>query len=215
MHMKKIIALLCSLFFLTGCITINNNTEITGNSESDKNENSAPSITGSPDLTVENNSYYRFLPVASDTDDDSLTFSITNKPEWASFDTTTGELYGTPEQAIEYKDITISVSDGINTSQLDSFDISVTAELQFDIQISWEKPLENIDGSLLDNISKYKIVYGEASDNMENSVYFDSDTTIGTIENLSTGNYFFKMITITKSEIESDMSETFYFNVSN
>jgi hypothetical protein len=58
--------------------------------------NSAPVITGTPATAVTAGSAYSFIPAASDGDGDTLTFSIVNKPSWASFSTSTGELSGTP-----------------------------------------------------------------------------------------------------------------------
>ncbi len=92
-----------------------------------KKINHAPTISGTPATTVDAESLYRFTPTASDTDNDRLLFSITNKPSWASFDTATGELSGTPlnEDAGVTSDIVISVSDGIATASLPAFSIEV------------------------------------------------------------------------------------------
>lgn len=46
--------------------------------------NYPPTISGSPATRVNAGSSYSFTPIASDPDDDPLTFSITNKPSWAS-----------------------------------------------------------------------------------------------------------------------------------
>ncbi len=64
-------------------------------------------------------------------DGDALTFSIANKPDWASFDAATGLLNGTPPPAAvgTNSDITISVSDGQATVSLAPFSISVEAPL--------------------------------------------------------------------------------------
>ncbi|MDO6501030.1 Ig-like domain-containing protein, partial [Photobacterium sanguinicancri] len=58
--------------------------------------NTAPEISGTPDTSVYQNSEYSFISVANDIDGDDLTFSITNKPTWAEFNTSTGALTGTP-----------------------------------------------------------------------------------------------------------------------
>ncbi|MCH4293505.1 Ig-like domain-containing protein [Shewanella sp. 3B26] len=90
-------------------------------------ENSAPVISGSPATSIDQNAAYEFIPVGSDPENDGLTFSIQNKPSWASFDTTTGMLSGTPAQADvgTVGNIIISVSDGKLTSDLPAFDIQV------------------------------------------------------------------------------------------
>jgi hypothetical protein len=70
---------------------------------------------------------YNFQPQASDPDGDALTYSISNKPAWASFSSTTGRLSGTPGSgtAGTYSGITISVSDGTLSASLPAFAITV------------------------------------------------------------------------------------------
>src|SRR5262249_41498130 len=58
--------------------------------------NSAPTISGAPATTVNADAAYNFQPTASDPNGDALTFSIQNAPSWASFNTSTGRLSGTP-----------------------------------------------------------------------------------------------------------------------
>jgi hypothetical protein len=50
---------------------------------------------------------YEFEPNAADADGDSLSFQVTNKPNWASFDASTGRLSGQPtlENVGTYGDI--------------------------------------------------------------------------------------------------------------
>ncbi|MGO3785800.1 MAG: tandem-95 repeat protein [Pseudoalteromonas prydzensis] len=92
------------------------------------NVNDAPTISGTPNTTVSEDSMYQFIPSARDIDGDSLSFSIINKPSWASFDTSTGELAGTPqnEDVGSYAAITISVNDGTDSASLTPFTLEVT-----------------------------------------------------------------------------------------
>ena len=94
------------------------------------NTNDAPTISGTPDTSVAEDSAYSFTPTGADDDGDTLTFAITNLPSWASFSTTTGALTGTPANADvgNYEGIVISVTDGIITTPvaLPAFDIAVT-----------------------------------------------------------------------------------------
>lgn len=90
--------------------------------------NSVPEISGTPQTSVTAGSLYTFTPGANDTDNDPLTFSITNKPDWATFSTSTGTLSGTPDNsdAAVYSGIVISVSDGNGGSaSLPAFSITV------------------------------------------------------------------------------------------
>ncbi|WP_119860245.1 tandem-95 repeat protein [Pseudoalteromonas sp. MSK9-3] len=93
------------------------------------NVNDAPIISGTPSLTVLQDETYSFTPQASDEDSTELTFSISGQPQWASFDSASGSLSGTPsrEDIGVYSSVTLSVSDGTLSSSLESFDITVEA----------------------------------------------------------------------------------------
>src|SRR5881394_3747641 len=89
--------------------------------------NAAPTISGSPATTGNVGTLYTFTPTASDTDTGTtLTFSVANKPAWATFSTTTGQLQGTPTAAGTSASIAISVSDGQATASLPVFSIAVS-----------------------------------------------------------------------------------------
>ncbi|KKE83585.1 Ig-like domain-containing protein, partial [Pseudoalteromonas luteoviolacea] len=91
------------------------------------NVNDAPVISGVPASSVNEDSAYHFVPTFNDVDGDIPTFSIVNKPTWASFDSTTGALTGTPvnENVGNYSDIQITVSDGTLSAALAAFSIMV------------------------------------------------------------------------------------------
>ena len=88
-------------------------------------ENRAPNISGTPAGSVEVDSAYSFTPSASDPDNDTLTFSVTGEPSWASIDSVTGEFSGTPTAAGVHNGIVISVSDGELSASLPAFSITV------------------------------------------------------------------------------------------
>ena len=90
--------------------------------------NTAPTISGVPAASVAEDSPYLFQPSASDADGDSLRFSIQNRPAWASFNTGTGRLSGTPgnNDVGSYDSITITVSDGSASATLGPFSIRVS-----------------------------------------------------------------------------------------
>jgi hypothetical protein len=92
-------------------------------------QNQSPVISGTPIRTIQVAQTYSFQPSASDPDGDKLTYSITNRPTWATFSTTTGRLTGTPAAANvgAYSNIVIRVSDGRASASLAAFSISVTA----------------------------------------------------------------------------------------
>lgn len=89
--------------------------------------NDAPIISGNPlnEIVALNN--YSFTPAVINIESDQLAFSIENKPSWANFNESTGELSGTPinESVGMYGNIIIGVSDGDLTEKLNPFSISV------------------------------------------------------------------------------------------
>ncbi|WP_299022624.1 tandem-95 repeat protein [uncultured Photobacterium sp.] len=92
------------------------------------NVNDAPTINGTPSTQVDEDSRYSFTPIASDIDDDTLAFNIANKPDWASFDTRTGTLSGSPTNSDVglSSGIVITVTDGEESVSLSAFNITVT-----------------------------------------------------------------------------------------
>src|SRR5690606_16927801 len=91
--------------------------------------NSPPVISGNPQTSVMQGTQFSFVPTAADADGDALTFTVENAPRWATFDSVTGRLQGTPSAADvgAYANIRIGVSDGRATTALASFSIQVVA----------------------------------------------------------------------------------------
>jgi hypothetical protein len=87
----------------------------------------APKITGTPATSMTVGQSYSFTPKATDADGNRLTFSIANRPAWASFSSTTGQLWGTPfaEHAKVWSSIVISVSDGTTKVSLPAYSLTV------------------------------------------------------------------------------------------
>ncbi|WP_125779397.1 Ig-like domain-containing protein [Pseudoalteromonas rubra] len=93
-----------------------------------KKYNVAPVLSGTPHTTVNEDAEYVFEPQLTDPDsDDTHTFVISNKPDWASFDEQTGKLSGTPgdEHVGNYEQIVITVNDGKAEHALNAFNIEV------------------------------------------------------------------------------------------
>lgn len=89
-----------------------------------------PVLSGTPTTTTAEDSAYSFIPTLTDPDvGEAHSYSITNKPVWAQFDTATGELSGTPtnQNVGSYSNIVISVTDsGGLSGSLAAFSIDVT-----------------------------------------------------------------------------------------
>lgn len=88
-----------------------------------------PTISGAPATTDVAGSAYSFTPTARGPSGYKLTFSISGKPAWASFNTATGLLAGTPTAANvgSFANIVIGVSDGVARASLAPFTIRVSA----------------------------------------------------------------------------------------
>lgn len=95
--------------------------------------NVAPVISGTPQTEITTGAAYQFIPVVTDANNDALSFSITNKPSWANFNTQTGELSGVASVAGATSNVQISVTDGRFLVILAPFNLLVTDPLSNDI----------------------------------------------------------------------------------
>lgn len=170
--------------------------------------NRAPSISGTPVPAINAASSYNFVPASVDADGDTLFFSITNKPQWATFDTLSGRLTGTPTQADvgTYSDITITVTDNKTSSRLNAFSIDVTQISTGSAMLSWTPPTTNTDGSQLTNLSGYRIYYGTSPSVLTRVVEIaNAGVASYLIENLSPATWHFAVKAVAGS-VESDFS---------
>jgi hypothetical protein len=173
--------------------------------------NQAPTITGSPPPSILEGQSYEFIPTASDPDGDTLEFTIARKPAWASFDRATGRLWGTPatEDAGNFTNVGISVSDGTVSAALADFDITVNQIAVGSASLSWTPPTENADGSVLSNLAGYRIYYGRNASNLtETVVLTNAGLTRYVVDNLSPAKWYFSMTSVNSNGVESDRSGT-------
>jgi len=173
--------------------------------------NAAPIISGSPPTSIRVGESFSFTPTASDPDGDALTFSIANKPPWASFSTSTGRLSGTPQAANAgiVANVTIKVSDGKVTAALASFSIAVNQIAMGSATLSWMPPTENADGSTLIDLAGYRIYYGRSASKLDQMVKLSNPgLSRYVIENLSPARWYFSMTSLNSSGVESTRSPT-------
>jgi hypothetical protein len=163
------------------------------------------------------NSSYSFIPQASDPDDDPLTFSIQNKPAWASFNTTNGRISGVPSEGSIgiHGDIRIVVSDGVASATLGPFDIDVADDGTGRVTLSWSIPTENTDGTPLTDLRSYRIDWTRAGSSTRGSVTV-SNPSISTyvIENLQPGTYTFTISAINANGVASEPSNSVTHTIS-
>ncbi|MGC3980682.1 MAG: fibronectin type III domain-containing protein [Steroidobacteraceae bacterium] len=179
-------------------------------------------ISGQPATSVGVNSAYYFNANATG-NTGTLAFSISNKPSWATFNTQTGELTGTPTAAGVYSNVKISVSDGSASAALTAFTITVGGSAVADAvgtgtasaTLSWVTPEENTDGTLLNDLTGYVIHYGTDASVLDKTVSVDSAAaTSYSINGLSAGTtYYFAISAVNTQAVESEFSSVVSISV--
>ena len=173
--------------------------------------NNAPKITGTPVTALNANSAYSFRPTASDADGDTLTFSIANKPAWAAFSTATAQLSGTPASADvgNYANIVISASDGKASASLPAFAIAVNQVSFGSAALSWSPPSQNTDGSVLTDLTGYRIYYGTTPSALTQTIQVNgAGISSYIVDNLAPATYYFAVRAYTSNGTESASSNT-------
>ena len=155
-----------------------------------------PTISGTPPTSVTAGSPYSFQPVAN-SNGLPVSFSIVGKPAWASFNSTTGQLNGTPTAAQDgtYSGIVISVGDTAGSAALAPFAITVsggTTPTTGTATVTWVAPTQNSDGSALTNLAGYEVDYGTSASALNQTVKIaNSAQTSYAITNLTSGTWYF------------------------
>ena len=156
--------------------------------------NRPPTISGAPTTSVTVGAAYSFQPTAVDPDGNSLTFAIQNKPAWATFTAATGRLAGTPAAADigTSAGIIISVSDGIATTALPAFSLTVAQTATGSATINWTLPTQNTDGSPLTNLIGFQVLYGTSPGALSQTAQISNPSvTTYLVENLTPGTWYF------------------------
>lgn len=169
--------------------------------------NVAPVISGTPEAQVLVGDQYSFVPIATDPDGDSVTFSIQNRPEWASFDSTTGRLSGTPsaDHLRIYKNIRIAVTDGAATTVLPAFSIEVVDTATGVATLTWTAPETRTDGGPL-SVAGYKVYWGKEPKAYSKSTTLDGNVLTYVVDQLTAGTWYFAVTAFDDQRVESDFS---------
>jgi hypothetical protein len=137
---------------------------------------------------------YSFQPTAADPNSDTLSFTIVNRPSWATFDSATGRLQGTPAASDlgTTSGIVITVSDGAASAALPAFNIAVQAIATGSATLSWTPPTQNSDGSPLTDLAGFKLRWGTSAGSYPSSVTINNPgITTYIVENLTPNTYHF------------------------
>ena len=174
--------------------------------------NVTPTISGAPVTTATAGTAYSFTPKATEPDGDPLSFSVKNKPSWASFSIATGAISGTPTAANvgTYSNIVITTSTGHGSASLAAFSIVVkqsagtTSPSTGSVTVSWLPPTENVNGSALTNLAGYHIYYGTSQTNLNQMVNVTNPGLAAyVVSNLSPTTWYFALTSVNSNGVES------------
>ena len=193
---------------IAGCLSDEDSRAQTA-SDDVPNQNNAPAISGSPANAVTIGDTYSFTPTAWDPDGDALSFSVTNKPVWATFDSSTGTLSGMPDlgNVGSYENIQVAVSDGELSSSIPEFWIDVVDIALGSVTLTWTPPTLNENGTALSDLTAYRIYYGTESRSYTRSVEIDNPGLASyVLEDLVPDTYYFVATAVNSQGVESGFS---------
>jgi hypothetical protein len=148
---------------------------------------------------------YAASPTASDPDGDTLRYTAENLPPWASLDPNTGRVSGTPQAGDEgaYESITIAAADAAHRAVTSPFSITVVGGASGTASLRWQEPGSKLDGSPLDDLAGYRILYGRNSDDLDQSVLvMNPRATSFDVESLDAGVWYFAVIAVNVNGLE-------------
>jgi hypothetical protein len=170
-------------------------------------------LSGGPPEAVIAGQHYLFTPGVETNSESEPVFMIEGLPHWASFDETSGELYGTPGEADVglYESISIAATDGVIETSLPAFSIDVIAPGAAigTITLFWLPPTEYENGAPLTDLAGYRIYWRNV--NWTQSQLIDIDNpglTAIVIGNLPAGIYEFMMTALNATGVESVASNS-------
>lgn len=153
--------------------------------------NRAPTIAGTAQKSVLQGALYSFQPVAADADGDAVTFSIVNRPAWATFDAATGRLQGTPGLGDigTFAGIVIGASDGTSSAKLAPLAIKVQGVEPGWARLTWDPPDTDERAS---KVQGFKVYWGTKPGRYASSAtIMDPSATAYVVESLTPATYHF------------------------
>ena len=168
--------------------------------------NHAPTIKAVGDGYARVGETFSLDAAAVDADGDALRFSATNLPLWASIDPQTGRITGTPGPGDlgVHELITIVVADNSRRAETAPFMITVVGDANTGVAtLRWEAPPSKLDGSPLDDLAGYRILYGRTADDLDQSVLIN-DPAITSYEftDLAKGIWYFAVVAVNAGGLE-------------
>jgi hypothetical protein len=187
--------------------------------------NIPPQLAGTAPAGVVAGHPYSFQPSATDPNGLKIVFTIANAPAWATFNTATGLLSGTPTAGNvgTYSNIVITAYDGYSKAVLPAFKILVSPAAggpagpsppeqgaTGSVTLSWIPPTRNQDGSVLANLQGYHIYYGTTPEELKSTLTISNPgVTRYVMSNLlqAQTTWYFALTAYDRNGRESDRTE--------
>jgi len=185
--------------------------------------NSPPVVNGSPATTVVAGHPYAFQPTATDPNSLRIVFSASNLPPWATFNTSTGLVSGTPTAANvgTWPSIVITAYDGYYKASLPAFNIVVQAATvtpppppppvstaaTASATLVWTPPTENNNGSVLTDLAGYRIYYGTTPELGQTLTVSNPGLARYVMSSLTPTTWYFAISAYDKAGHESDRTQ--------
>jgi hypothetical protein len=150
-----------------------------------------------------------FTPTISNPEGIVLTFTAQNLPDWASIDSDTGTISGTPGvgDVGVFWNITLTVAGGGESITTPGYSIVVTAAIPGSATLTWLPPTEKTDGSPLTDLAGYKIYWGQSQDDLSNSVTIENPgVTAYVLDGLLPATWYFAATAVDSEGMESSFS---------
>jgi hypothetical protein len=174
-------------------------------------------LSGTPSTTATAGTAYSFQPILVK-GGGTVSYSITGKPNWATFSSSDGALTGTPGVDNEgtSASITISASNGSSSTSLEPFTIQVNAPPATTVgsaptvgsaTLSWGAPTRNENGTEITELAGYHIYYGTDESSLNEVITVDTaKTTTYVIKGLAPGIYYFAVVAFNALGVDSSKS---------
>lgn len=187
-------------------------------------------MSGTPPTSIAVGQRYDFTPTITNPHGTALTFWASYRPSWATFDTKTGRMTGTPGPGDvgTTPEIKLSISyvvRGVTRwMSLPRFTITVqaapatpdtpptTSEPELpagfgNTTLTWLPPTETVSGKALLDLAGYKLLWGTSPGNYTSHLLVSNPgISSWVLEGLAAGTYYFVIVAINKAGEESGFS---------
>jgi hypothetical protein len=170
--------------------------------------NAPPTIVTPPVEDAQVGASFDYQPAVSDPEKDALQFSAANLPSWATLDSTSGRISGIPSVSDVgvYASITITVADASHQVATAPFSITVLPPVEAATGVAtlqWATPPSKVNGSPLDDLAGFRILFGRDSGDLDQSVLItDPSTTSYQFSTLPPGIWYFAVVAVNASGLE-------------